>query len=116
MGLFQSSFRPSLETASLTLANQAPFMATFKVRDADEKVEAQNPTLNMMADNGSTRWMASIFKVGDDCRQDVLALQLISIFKSIFWKAGLDLYVFPYRVVATAPGVCFRSVLLLSWV
>ncbi|KAJ3296301.1 phosphatidylinositol-4- kinase [Borealophlyctis nickersoniae] len=84
---------------------KAPFMATFKVRDADEK-QAQVPALNTIAslDGTSTRWMASIFKVGDDCRQDVLALQLISIFKSIFHKAGLDLYVFPYRVVATAPG------------
>lgn len=74
---------------------KAPFMATFKIRKFEE---IQGETIKI------EKWQSAIFKVGDDCRQDVLALQLISIFKSIWENSGLDLYCFPYRVTATAPG------------
>lgn len=76
---------------------KAPFMATFKIKkDVKDSDTGEITTIE--------KWQAAIFKVGDDCRQDVLALQLISIFRTIWSNIGLDVYVFPYRVTATAPG------------
>nr|CAD2200678.1 unnamed protein product [Meloidogyne enterolobii] len=47
---------------------------------------------------------SAIFKVGDDVRQDVLALQLMQLIEKICRTASIDIQLFPYRVVSTNPG------------
>ncbi|KAL8996118.1 MAG: hypothetical protein Q9169_004310 [Polycauliona sp. 2 TL-2023] len=95
---------------------KAPYMATFRIKknkggmegtdDMLEEISQAAATGRMEQTNETTYevWQSAIFKVGDDCRQDVLALQMIAAFRGIFNSVGLDVYVYPYRVTATAPG------------
>ena len=96
---------------------KAPYMATFRIKKNRSGLEGTDHMLektngiegsdrNGSVAHGDTYevWQSAIFKVGDDCRQDVLALQMIAAFRGIFNNVGLDVYVYPYRVTATAPG------------
>lgn len=96
---------------------KAPYMATFRIKKnrgamegADDMLEKTNQNEETGRNGPVTRedtyevWQSAIFKVGDDCRQDMLALQMIAAFRGIFNNVGLDVYVYPYRVTATAPG------------
>ncbi|POR31257.1 Phosphatidylinositol 4-kinase STT4 [Tolypocladium paradoxum] len=90
---------------------KAPYMATFRIKknrgdleEVDEMLGETNGRGQEPRENTIEVWQSAIFKVGDDCRQDVLALQMIAAFRGIFHNVGLDVYVFPYRVTATAPG------------
>ncbi|XP_041457096.1 phosphatidylinositol 4-kinase alpha-like [Lytechinus variegatus] len=90
-------------------AAKAPFLARFKVQKCGVH-ELENLGLKGLDSGAMSRslkaqmWEACIFKVGDDVRQDMLALQVIGLFKNIFHQVGLDLYLVPYKVVATSPG------------
>ncbi|MCJ1350789.1 MAG: phosphatidylinositol-4- kinase [Icmadophila ericetorum] len=93
---------------------KAPYMATFRIKKNRGDMEGTDEMLQVANAKDSDQsisteptyevWQSAIFKVGDDCRQDVLALQMIAAFRGIFNNVGLDVYVYPYRVTATAPG------------
>jgi len=100
-------------------AAKAPFLARFKVQKYGinelENIALAVSTHGKLEDKKQQEkqiiWQAAIFKVGDDVRQDMLALQVIGIFRNVFQKVGLNLFLFPYRVVATAPGVRYFSLI-----
>ncbi|EWS73288.1 phosphatidylinositol 4-kinase (macronuclear) [Tetrahymena thermophila SB210] len=50
----------------------------------------------------SYKLRAVIFKGGDDLRQELLAMQLIYKFQSIFQKANLQLWLRPYEIIVTS--------------
>lgn len=90
---------------------KAPYMATFRIKknkgglqETNDMLEEANKQGQEPQENTVEVWQSAIFKVGDDCRQDMLALQMVAAFRGIFHSVGLDVYVFPYRVTATAPG------------
>ncbi|XP_055327551.1 phosphatidylinositol 4-kinase alpha-like isoform X2 [Paramacrobiotus metropolitanus] len=92
----------------LQSAAKAPYLAKFLVKkctlDELEEIGTSEDPASKIPKDAPQYWQAAIFKVGDDVRQDMLALQIMQLFKNVFSMAGLNLFVYPYRVVATGPG------------
>ncbi|RHZ14493.1 hypothetical protein DYB31_010044 [Aphanomyces astaci] len=55
---------------------------------------------------------AMIIKSNDDLRQEVLCLQLIRQFRDIFNSAELDLWLYPYGIIATSASTGIIEVIL----
>ncbi|KAF6031160.1 hypothetical protein EB796_010518 [Bugula neritina] len=93
--------------APMQSAAKAPYFARFKVEKvgltALERLGAVSEVPDF-TDESKQIYQGCIFKVGDDVRQDMLALQIMELFQHVFKLADLEVYLAPYRVVATAPG------------
>ena len=100
------------ETAApMQSAAKVPILVAFKVEvprerhaDGDDESEddgAVGAAAAAAAPATVVTTQALIFKVGDDCRQDVLALQVIRLLQDALRKAGVDLYLAPYGVIPT---------------
>jgi len=78
----------------------------FQCHTRDDEVETEDPENKerKVVSWKRTFRQACIFKVGDDQRQDMLAVQIIELFKRIFDHVGLELFLYPYKVIATKPG------------
>jgi len=77
--------------AVLRSAEKVPILVQFHVNERNS-----DP-------NAPTRLHSVIFKSGDDTRQDMLAVQIIELLKRVFDHAGLSLFLFPYKIIATRP-------------
>ena len=51
-----------------------------------------------------------ILKLGDDLRQDMITLRMLSLFEKLWEEDGLDLSLIPYGCMATGPNTGFIEV------
>jgi len=101
------------ETAApMQAAAKCPILVAFDVEDrkasrhgdagrrhSEDRASNANPESSEA--RGILKVEAAIFKVGDDCRQDVLALQVAELVKRKFDDVGLPLPLVPYGVIPT---------------
>lgn len=67
---------------------RVPILVHFQVYDENDEEKKPIP-------------FSCIFKIHDDVRQDAMMIQFIDMIKQILNDAGIDHYLFPYRVFAT---------------
>ncbi|RNF21588.1 putative phosphatidylinositol 4-kinase alpha [Trypanosoma cruzi] len=89
--------------AAMQSAAKCPILVQFKCipRDPDDCEVALKKRDEKSPADTETTIKACIFKMGDDCRQDQIALQIIGLFQRIYDAIQVPSYLYPYRVVTT---------------
>lgn len=97
------SFRVTDVIAHTASAMQSAAKCPIFVQFEGVEREHEDTTLPVSGDETTAVRLkkACIFKMGDDCRQDQIALQLIEIFRRIFQTIEVPFFLYPYRVVTT---------------
>ncbi|KAF5834125.1 kinase-like domain-containing protein [Dunaliella salina] len=85
--------------ASDMFAHQIPILIAFQLEQLPHLV-TPNPNPENQ-ERGLPKSLACIFKVGDDVRQDVLALQVIRLLEEAFKSTGLPAYLCSYGCLPT---------------
>jgi len=101
---------PSGETPTTVLANNRSVTeeegdSTSSIDVYGEKWVDRKERIRKRSPHGTRPgWdlAAVIVKDGDDCRQELLSMQLIRTFQSIFQEAGLPLWLRPYDILVTS--------------
>eukprot|EP00051_Salpingoeca_urceolata_P017892 m.247488 g.247488 ORF g.247488 m.247488 type:complete len:1727 (-) comp19070_c1_seq8:29-5209(-) len=80
----------------LSYAMRAPVVEKCRVLDSKQK------PLWLTFENGDAQGtdVSVIFKSGDDLRQDMLTMQLLSLFDTLWHREGLDLQITTYKCIA----------------
>ncbi|CAK8685467.1 unnamed protein product [Clavelina lepadiformis] len=92
---FRAHFDPRISLGKLVVDK-------CKIMDSKKKplwLEFENGDENSVSD--STRIIRIIFKQGDDLRQDMLTLQMLSLMGQLWHEEGLDLHLLPYGCIST---------------
>lgn len=108
------------ESVETVQESQSSMWAKFRRKSNDEKVKSKSKLgrpfgelfherrsrIKKLSPHGKLKgWdlMSMIVKVGDDCRQESLALQMIAHFDDIFQREKLPLKLFPFNCLVVSP-------------
>ena len=84
--------------------NEPEFFGAKRLRTTVSRPNVSSRPDKNTSNSQKPRVVACIFKVFDDIRQDILALQICKLFKDIYKVFELDLYLAPYNVLCNRTG------------
>ena len=88
------------EDASVFKSSLSPLLLHFRTTAVMDSSSSSARSQGKSQTHGK---YSTIFKTGDDMRQDQLVIQIIELMNNLLLKENLDLKLTPYRILATSP-------------